>query len=184
MSDSTTDRLGEVMITSLQAEKVSAHSTTVGKSKLAIDTAYKLWREGRESEITDDLLLDFLVGVNSEVLDIRDYVIGLPNESSVSDVADFLEIIGMSFPDGYKAPIYAVLSSFKYELGDIALANSYLTLSHGESKSDASNLIRLLARCYQAGWPASGFSMMRTELHSTVVDKILENSDLIIPLEE
>ena len=148
----------------------------------AINTAYALWREGQEADISNDTLAQIVVGVVAD-FQVRDYLLGVPSEGyAVADYADFLEILTLAIPNEYKYPFFTVQSAFAYEMGNTPKAHEFLNLA--KSISPDYSLASLLTRVFGAGWPQGAFAAMRDDLHSKVLHEINTDGDNPVALSD
>jgi hypothetical protein len=73
-------------------------------------------------------------------------------------------------PTNYVAPVATLFAAIAYENGEGALAHR--ALDRAIEDQPEYSMSRLLRRVFSSGWPPSGFSQLRTELHPRVTQTI------------
>lgn len=136
-----------------------------------------------EFELNGSLNDDLKSSVNYSLHDIqvRDFVMGITFEGHSTElIKNFIEYLSNSVELHYGAPVYSVLASYRYRLGDTAGAVEALNKA---TEADPNySLTALLKRVIGAGWPAGAFDSMTEELHPKVVAGIEQGGDLEINL--
>jgi hypothetical protein len=103
-------------------------------------------------------------------IQVRDFALGCHTaETSDSYWAMWRDLMRMA-PPKFVAPVASLFAAIAYENGEGALAQRALDRAI-EDQPDYS-LSRLLRRVFSSGWPPSGFSQLRAELHPRVVQTI------------
>ena len=144
---------------------------------------------GEAVDLIHNSILDFQDGLNSEIiskliysinneLQIRDYLLGLPNTFPLETCKEFLSYLGASVDESESYSILTILSAYHYEQNEIELCALALATAL-EIKNDY-NLAQLLDRVYEANWPKETFVQMRNELHSKVIANLEEMSEELI----
>lgn len=140
-------------------------------------------------DLLHNSILNFQDGLNSETISkliysinneiqIRDYLLGLPNTFSLETCKSFLSYLGASVDESESYSILTILSAYFYEQDEIELCALSLATAL-EIKPDYS-LAKLLDRVYEAGWSADSFVKMRNELHAKVIEMLEEKSEELI----
>ena len=132
------------------------------RGAVTVDLFFKEYEAGT-FEPTDELtakLLHYLTDIQ-----VRDYALGLLDVYDAKHTLDALNFLLDQAPTDtafINAPA-CLLATFLYERGDTGSAA--VTLSN---VSGYYSLALLLGRVMKAGWPASSFATMRTEIHPKV----------------
>jgi hypothetical protein len=146
---------------------------TVGEAVALINNSIMDFQDGLSPETISKLIYS----INNEI-QIRDYLLGLPNVYSLETCKSFLSYVGASVDESESYSILTILSAYFYEQNEIELCALSLATAL-EIKPDYS-LAKLLDRVYEAGWSADSFVKMRNELHETVVGTLEEMSEELI----
>lgn len=146
---------------------------TVGEAVALINNSIIDFQDGLSSETINKIIY----AINNEI-QIRDYLLGLPNVFPLETCRTFLSYIGASIDESESYSIFAVLSAYFYELDEVELSTLSL-ITALQIKPDYS-LGLLLKRVYEAGWSADTFVQMRNELHEKVVEGLKEMSEVLI----
>jgi Domain of unknown function (DUF4192) len=121
-----------------------------------------------EIDLTGERLEAVILAVNSD-LQVRDWLVGLPNRWSIDEGIKFMQYMCIHAPAEDLVPFVTVQAMYHYEQGDtekaIMLTNYALRLDKEYS------LAKLLRRIIAAGWPAATFQEMRNELDVKVVEE-------------
>lgn len=141
-----------------------------------IGTAIEDFSNGLE-EIQDSIANEITFAVNND-LQIRDYLIGLPNSYPLNICAGFLETLATMVPAGERFAYDTVNAMYQYELENMNTCKTLLEMAY-EANPNYS-LTKLVTRVVAAGWPSDSFTTMRNELAQSVLDHINENADYII----
>jgi hypothetical protein len=124
---------------------------------------------------------DLKVSVSHSLRDIqvRDFLMGVTFEGHSTElVANFVEHLSTTAITEEIAPIYSVLASYRYRLGNTKGASE--CLDKATEANFSYSLALLLRRVIGSGWPAGAFEAMTIELHPKVVAGIEEGKDLDI----
>jgi len=152
---------------------------TVGRGVEAINALVNSFQDSQE--FSPELVADMAEVVSADI-QVRDYLLGLPLELSVTDSIRFAEAIIPLVEEKHRTPWYAILSAYHYENGDTPSA--FLALIECQKLAPDYSLANLLDRVYKAGWPAPAFASMRNELHPKVKATLDESAEnLISPIE-
>jgi hypothetical protein len=146
---------------------------TVGEAVALINNSIMDFQDGLSPETISKLIYS----INNEI-QIRDYLLGLPNVYSLETCKSFLSYVGASVDESESYSLLTILSAYFYEQNEIELCALSLATAL-EIKPDYS-LAKLLDRVYEAGWSADSFVKMRNELHETVVGTLEEMSEELI----
>lgn len=133
------------------------------------------------SEIDADLLSVFTRGITSEILDLRDYVLGMPADFGLDFMTNLAEAIVENTPPEFSDFSYAIktiLACFYYENVEIGKAKKVLD-EVLETNPDYP-LATLLKRVFDSDWSPESFANMRRELHPKVVKSLQEKANLSI----
>jgi hypothetical protein len=115
--------------------------------------------------------------VNND-LQIRDYLIGLPNSYTLEQCSSFLDYLANSVGTDERYAFDTVNAMYNYELENVQACQRLISQSY-EANPDYS-LTKLVTRVLSAEWPSSSFASMRQELAPKVMNGILENIDFVI----
>lgn len=143
---------------------------TAGQAKEIIDEAIANY-DGSVGENTAETIATI---VNSD-LQLRDYVLGLPNEYDTTRCAMFVSSLAGQVKKHSRYALLTIGAFFEYELGEIETAKQLVEVSR-EINPDY-NLTNLIKRVMQAGWSPELLVEMRKDLHPKVVKTITENAD-------
>jgi len=149
--------------------------TTVLQAKETIDNAIQNFKEGPTFGYGTINVINF--AVNSEI-QLRDYLIGLPNNHELDICSGFLSYLTTELPAEDSYGLDTVNAIFQYELGNLELCAELLE-KVSMSNSDYS-LAQLVRRAVSAGWPASTFTTMRQELAPKVIAHLNEIGENLI----
>ena len=148
---------------------------TYGEAIDTIDNAISDFANGLE--LADSTIADITFAVNND-LQMRDYLIGLPNNHGLNISAGFVNELSEKVAPAEKFAYDTVNAMYHYELKNIEACKTLL--DSAELSNPDYNLPKLIKRVISAEWPASTFTSMRTELASTVVAIIADNYDFVI----
>lgn len=151
-------------------------TVTVGEVKATIDQAIRDFIQyGDDFSINERDLRNIIDGISND-LDLRDYLMGLPEEYGVSDCLDFIHFLiywmELEEDQGAINILHTIVSAFYYEQGHTETARQFVASGLAVDYSLAS----LLARVYVAGWPVESFARMRGELHHKVITALEEKA--------
>ena len=148
---------------------------TYGEAIDTIDNAISDFANGLE--LGDSTVADITFAVNND-LQMRDYLIGLPNTHGLNISAGFVNELSEKVTPSERFAYDTVNAMYHYELKNIEACKTLL--DSAELSNPDYNLLNLIKRVVSAEWPASTFTSMRTELASTVAEIIADNSDFVI----
>lgn len=100
-------------------------------------------------------------------IQVRDYVLGLINNSTVDSIMLALSHMVEITPKKYVSAPASLLALTYYETNQPQRARETLAIA-----KDDYSLAQLLGRVFEAGWPKESFQQMREELHPKVVAEI------------
>lgn len=117
---------------------------------------------------SDDTKLYTTAAINAlRDIQVRDYALGIINNSTVDSIMNALNHMVELTPKKYISAPASLLAITYYETGQPTRARETLAIA----KEDYS-LAQLLSRVFEAGWPKESFQTMREELHPKVVATI------------
>lgn len=117
-------------------------------------------------------------GVNADI-QIRDWLLGLPNTWSLEDGIKLMQHLAIHAPAEDLAPFVTIQAVYQAELGDKEKAN-YL-LDYALKLSPDYSLAGLVKTVLLKGLDGSMFKSMRAELHPRVVEECYgENGNTVI----
>lgn len=140
-----------------------------------IDQAIKDFSNGLE--LSDSTIAEITFAVNND-LQMRDYIIGLPNTYGLNISAGFVNELSNNVTHAERFAYDTINAMYHYELKNMEAVQ--LLVQSAEDSKPNYNLLKLIKRVISAEWPASTFTSMRTELASTVAEYIADNSDFVI----
>jgi hypothetical protein len=146
---------------------------TVGEAVALINNSIMNFEDGLSSETISKLIYS----INNEI-QIRDYVLGLPNTFPLETCRSFLSYVGASVDESESYAIFTILSAYFFELEEVEL--SALSIATALNIKPDYSLALLLDRVYTAGWSSNSFVQMRDELHEKVVAGLEEMSEVLI----
>ena len=116
--------------------------------------------------------LDLMARVLGRLSDIqvRDYALGCHDQESMDSYQTMWRELLKVAPKGYVAPVATLFAAIAYENGEGALAHR--ALDRAIEDQPEYSMSRLLRRVFSSGWPPSGFSQLRNELHPRVTQTI------------
>ena len=118
-----------------------------------------------------------IYAINNEI-QIRDYLLGLPDTFPMDTCKSFLSYIADSVDGADRYSVETVLSAYFFETGDMQMS-AILLATALDTKSDYS-LALLLKRVIEANWAPDSFRQMREELHPRVIEALEEMQDTYI----
>ena len=127
--------------------------------------------------LSDSIVEKITFAVNND-LQIRDYLIGLPNSYTLSECSEFVDFLANSAGDENRYAFDTVNAMYQYEMENVNNCQRLISQAY-EANPDYS-LTKLVTRVLGAGWPADSFASMRQELAPKVMNHILENIDFVI----
>ena len=140
---------------------------TVGEAVTLINDSILDFEDG----LSEDTINKIIYSVNNEI-QVRDYLMGLPNTYPMDTCKAFLAYIASSVDGADRYSVETVLSAYFYETEDVDM--SAMLLASALDTKSGYPLAKLIERVMQAEWPSSAFGQMRQELHSKVVYMINE----------
>jgi sulfur transfer complex TusBCD TusB component (DsrH family) len=130
-----------------------------------------------ELPVQDSDIQKIIFAVNND-LQIRDYLIGLPNSYTLEQCSEFVDYLARMAGDESRYAFDTVNAMYNYELENTKACERLITQSY-KANPDYS-LTKLVSRVLEAGWPSNAFANMRNELAPKVMDNILEDIDFVI----
>ena len=118
-------------------------------------------------ELTGEKLEAVILAVNSD-LQVRDWLIGLPNRWSLEEGIKFMQYMCVHAPSEDLVPFVALQAMYYYELNNTSRATALLNYALRLDKDYS--LALLLKRVFQAGWPAEEFKVMRDQLDPKIIE--------------
>jgi len=119
---------------------------------------------------TANLVLGSLVD-----LQVRDYAIGITDESNRDKLINIWSELTKIAPAGAIAPVATLCAVANYEAGNEKTAIEWLNIATADDSEYA--LTKLIVRVIKAGWGSDGFAEMRKQLHPKVVATIYGNDE-------
>ena len=150
-------------------------SLTRGEAKDTIDFAIEQFIN--EIEVSDGMLLTITYAVNND-LQIRDYFLGLPSDYGMQVAVDFVNYLTRVTNNDECYAYDTISAMYQIEQGNTEFAKSLLAVA--ESINPDYNLMKLAKRIISAEWDGKMLTQMRNELHSSVVDTITEEPNILI----
>jgi hypothetical protein len=135
-------------------------------------------------ELTGEKLEAVILAVNSD-LQVRDWLMGLPNRWSLDEGIKFMQYMCVHAPSEDLVPFVTLQALYYYELDDTE--KSTMLLNYALRLDKDYSLAQLLLRVFNAGWPAEQFKTMRDALDPKIIEAcygsegattIKENGDL------
>jgi hypothetical protein len=108
-------------------------------------------------------------------LQVRDYAIGITNESNRDKLINIWSALAIIAPKGSIAPVATLCAVVNYESGNEKTALEWLSVASKDNSEYA--LTKLITRVVNAGWGADSFAVMRQQLHPKVVKVIYGEND-------
>lgn len=103
-------------------------------------------------------------------IQVRDYALGCHEQTSMDSYQTMWRELLKVAPKDYVAPVATLFAAIAYENGEGALAHR--ALDRAIEDQPEYSMSRLLRRVFSSGWPPSGFSQLRAELHPRVTQTI------------
>jgi len=148
---------------------------TRGEAKDTIDFAIEQYIN--EIEVSDGMLETITYAVNND-LQIRDYFLGLPSDYGMQVAVDFVNYLTRVTNNDECYAYDTISAMYQIEQGNTEFAKSLLAVA--ESINPDYNLMKLAKRIISAEWDGKMLTQMRNELHSSVVDTITEEPNILI----
>lgn len=144
---------------------------------------------GEAVNLINDSIIDFQDGLSSETINkiiysinneiqIRDYLMGLPNVFDMETCKAFLFYISDSVDISERYSVDSVNSAYHYETEDMEVSS--VLLGRTLIANPTYPLAQLLKRVFEANWASDAFATMRKELHDNVVAGLEEMKEVII----
>ena len=108
-------------------------------------------------------------------LQVRDYAVGITNESNRDKLINIWSALAIIAPKGAIAPVATLCAIANYESGNVKTALEWLALAQKDESEYP--LAKLISRVIGAGWGAEQFGEMRKQLHPKVVATIYGKND-------
>ena len=148
---------------------------TRGEAIEAIDAS--IFNVTNGIDLNDSTVEVIVFAVNND-LQIRDYLIGLPNSYTLEECSSFLAYIASKVSDESRYAFDTVNAMYNYELEDVESCKFLISQAY-EANPDYS-LTKLVSRVLSAGWAFDSFASMRNELAPKVIENINEDLDYVI----
>ena len=148
---------------------------TRGEAIEAIDAS--IFNVTNGIDLNDSTVEVIVFAVNND-LQIRDYLIGLPNSYTLEQCSEFVDYLARMAGDENRYAFDTVNAMYNYELENTKACQRLITQAY-EANPDYS-LTKLVQRVLQAGWPSTSFASMRNELAPKVIENINEDLDYVI----
>jgi len=146
---------------------------TLGEARQIIDEAITNYTDFVPQKTAETIAY----AINHDI-QLRDYIMGLPNIHGLEKVHDFVMVLTAGVPEEERYSLYTITALFNYELGLIDMSRE---LSNKVADINPNyNLNKLLKRIFKANWEPSMMSQMRKELHDTVTKTLTDYADLPI----
>lgn len=123
----------------------------------------------QDGKCDDRDLMARVLGRLSDI-QVRDYALGCHDQESINSYQTMWRELLRVAPKGYVAPVATLFAAIAYENGEGALAHR--ALDRAIEDQPEYSMSRLLRRVFSSGWPPSGFSQLRNELHPRVTQTI------------
>ena len=103
-------------------------------------------------------------------IQVRDFALGCHNPETLNAYWSMWKDLLRIAPPKFVSPVACLFAAIAYENGEGALANR--ALDRAIEDQPEYSMSRLLRRVFSSGWPPSGFSQLRSELHPRVTQTI------------
>lgn len=143
---------------------------TYGQAVDSINSAIIDFKNG--VELSAETIADITYAVNND-LQIRDYLIGLPQFNSLFICSGFLEELADKVSLSERYAFDTVNAMYHYEMENFNTCKTLVEFA--ENSNSDYPLLKLIKRVISAGWPSSSFTTMRDELAPKVLDGIHSN---------
>ena len=108
-------------------------------------------------------------------LQVRDYAVGITNESNRDKLINIWSALAILAPKGALAPVATLCAIANYESGNVKTALEWLALAQKDESEYP--LAKLISRVIGAEWGAEQFAEMRKQLHPKVVATIYGDNE-------
>ena len=115
---------------------------------------------------TGEVLDKIVYAVNND-MQVRDFLMGLPQYYDMQEVIDFLEYMCSEAPVKEDIPFFTVVSALAYESGNGA--DFFKHMGYVMVHNPTYSLAQMLAKCAASGYPGNMLTKMREELASKVM---------------
>jgi len=146
---------------------------TLGEARQIIDEAITNYTDFVPQKTAETIAY----AINRDI-QLRDYIMGLPNIHGLAKVHDFVMVLTAGVPEEERYSLYTITALFNYELGLIDMSRELS--DKVEYLNPNYNLNKLLKRIFKANWEPSMMSQMRKELHDTVTKTLTDYAYLPI----
>jgi len=162
-----------IPISQQERYQLMTNNLTLGEARQIIDEAITNYTDSVPQKTAETIAY----AVNHD-LQLRDYIMGLPNIHGLAKVHDFVMVLTAGVPEEERYSLYTITALFNYELGLIDMSRE---LSNKVADINPNyNLNKLLKRIFQANWEPSMMSQMRNELHKVVTQTLIDYADMPI----
>lgn len=143
-------------------------SITRREAKVAVDTFINHYLANTSADVPPETIVSIQAALTGQDVQIRDYLLGLTIEHPLDQLTKAVSVMGEFLPEGSRASVYSVLSSYAFIGGDTSKAQEYLSLAFADSPNYS--LASLLRRVYGSGmWTPESMVQMAQELHHKVI---------------
>ena len=147
---------------------------TIKEASQAINLLATNFMESRT--IDAELLSVATKAITSNVTcELRDYVLGMPEDFGLEFMIDFAEAIKEQTQTELSYAITTILAGFYYEVGEPEKARELL--KDALSIDPKYSLAILFMRVFGSGWTPASLAEMRSDLHPKVVRSIKEQAE-------
>ena len=140
---------------------------TVLQVKDLIDDNFEAFSMGLE--LDENEINTIIEGVNN-VLDLRDYLLGLPQAYDFEKCVEFVSYLNSFTTENSSRATSIVLAFYAFENGDTITAQELV--NYVMENSPRYSMAQLLQRVISAGWEPSSLTEMREQLHDSVIASI------------
>jgi hypothetical protein len=140
---------------------------TVGEVYKSVQLATATFSDG--GTVNEKDIKNIHAGIKN--LNIRDYLMGLPNEIGLDKSIEFVKILKTNSKPS--TPWRTILSAYAYEQGKIKEAKDLLPKGNYP-------LATLLSRVYKAEWPPYSLVEMRNQLHPSVKKNLEQDQNKLL----
>jgi len=163
----------DIPISQQERYQLMTTTLTLGEARQIIDEAITNYTDFVPQKTAETIAY----AINRDI-QLRDYIMGLPNIHGLAKVHDFVMVLTAGIPEEERYSLYTITALFNYELGLIDMSRE-LSDKVTELNPDY-NLNNLLKRIFKAEWPGSAMGEMRKSLHDTVTKTLTDYADLPI----
>jgi hypothetical protein len=123
----------------------------------------------------DEITISTIAKAVTNEIQLRDFLLGLPNTNGLDKCVDFLSYLSSSLVAEVSYPIDTVNAIYQIEKGNTSLAT--VLLDKVAMVEPNYSLMQLARRALNAGWPGSQFTVMREQLHEKVLAHLDDIAD-------